>query len=231
MDGLICSRLTSKTLSEAVSDRLLRLIAQGELKPGDRLNEVHLAVRFGVSRGPVREAARELEGKGVLQSRPRLGFYVATVTSREIVDVYEAKRWLEDALVADFAAHTGTAVRKSLLADIDGIDETDRVAFRENVFQFRLRTCAQVCNRFLADLLIALYRRLYTIGAVVTVEESGERQAWILTTLRRFWRAMVHDDLDAARAVMAEDTAHWLADLLPRFDEQSDRTTPKGTAG
>jgi len=231
MDGLGSGRLASKTLSEAVSDRLLRLIAQGALQPGDRLNEVHLAERFGVSRGPVREAARELEGKGVLQSRPRLGFYVATVTPREIVDVYEAKRWLEDALIADLSVHTSTAVRKAVLADIDGINETDHVAFRESLFQFRLRTCAHVRSRFLAELLVALYRRLYTIGAVVTVEESGERQAWILTTLRRFWRAMVHDDLDAARAVTAEDTSHWLDDLLPRFDEQADRKTPKGTAG
>jgi ketosteroid isomerase-like protein len=43
------------------------------------------------------------------------------------------------------------------------------------------------------------------------------RQQWILVVLRRFWMAMIAGDADAARAVMAEDTAHWMADLPQRF--------------
>ncbi|MFZ0206314.1 MAG: GntR family transcriptional regulator, partial [Roseiarcus sp.] len=62
-------KLISTSLSGAVRDRLIRLIAAGDLRPGDRLNEVHWAESFGISRGPIREAARELEGQGLLVSR------------------------------------------------------------------------------------------------------------------------------------------------------------------
>ena len=84
----IVTRLRSSNLSESVRDELIRLIVGGVLKPGDRLNEVHLAERLGVSRGPVREAARELEGNGLIVSKPRLGFYVADFTASEIVDAF-----------------------------------------------------------------------------------------------------------------------------------------------
>ena len=217
MDGVSSNKLTSQSLSEAVKDQLMRLIAQGALKPGDRLNEVHLAERFGISRGPVREAARELEGAGVLLSRPRQGFFVAGFTPREILDIYEAKRWMEEAFISDLAAHTDVATRKSVLADVDSIDDTDRVSFSETLLQFRLRMCAHINNRFLAELMAALYRKFYIIGAVLTVTENEDRQAWIVSVLRRFWAAMIDGDLSAAHTIMVEDTAHWLADLPPRF--------------
>ena len=61
----VSEKLMSKSLAELVRDEVMRLIAKGELQPGDRLNEVHLAEAFGISRGPIREAARELEGQDV----------------------------------------------------------------------------------------------------------------------------------------------------------------------
>jgi DNA-binding GntR family transcriptional regulator len=210
-------RLTLKSLSEAVRDRLLRLIAKGELQPGDRLNEVHLADGFGISRGPIREAARELEGQGFLVSRPNQGFYVANFTPREIRDIYEAKDWLEAAFISDIAAHVEIATRRAILADIDCIDRTDRVTFTETLFQFRLRMSTHIPNRFLADLMIALYRKFYIVSAIVKVPGGEERQARIVNVLRRFWTAMVEADVEVARAIMADDTAYWLSDLPPRF--------------
>jgi DNA-binding GntR family transcriptional regulator len=209
--------LAARSLSEAVRDRLMRLIANGALKPGERLNEVHLAEAFGISRGPVREAARELAGQGLLVSRPRLGFFVARFTRAEIVDVYEAKTWLEAALIDDLAVHCDRATRRAILAEIDGIDASDRVAFTESLFRFRLRMTARIRNRFLADLVLALYRKFYVIEAVIANAESTDRQARIVETLRRFWTSMAADEIAAARAVTAADTAHWLADLPPRF--------------
>jgi DNA-binding GntR family transcriptional regulator len=104
--------LHSPGLAHAVRGQLMRLIAQGRLQPGSRLNEVHLAERFGISRGPVREAARELEGAGVLISRPRQGFYVVNFTPDEVRDIYETKNWLEDAFITDLAAHLPVAARQ-----------------------------------------------------------------------------------------------------------------------
>jgi DNA-binding GntR family transcriptional regulator len=212
------NQLASKSLTQAVREQLLRLIASGSLAPGDRLNEVHLAETFGISRGPLREAARELEGQGFLFTRPRQGFYVSRFTRREIVDIYRTKAWLEDAFIADLSEHMGIAARKAVLADIDSVDPSDRITFSETLFQFRLRMSTHVRNRFLAELMIALYRKFYVIAAVVAnVHDEPERTMRIIATLRRFWGAMADDDIAAAKAVMAEDTAHWLADLPSRF--------------
>jgi DNA-binding GntR family transcriptional regulator len=209
--------LNSPGLAHAVRGQLMRLIAQGRLRPGSRLNEVHLAERFGISRGPVREAARELEGAGVLVSRPRQGFYVVNFTPAEISDIYETKNWLEDAFITDLSAHLPVAARHAILADTGSIDTIDRESFGETLLQFRRRVCDQLRNRFLAELMTALYRKFYVISSVVPVTDNAARQEWILVVLRRFWTAMIAGDADAARAAMAEDTAHWLADLPQRF--------------
>ncbi|MCG7360176.1 GntR family transcriptional regulator [Roseomonas sp. ACRSG] len=226
MDLTATMSLHPPSLAQAVRGQLMRMIAQGALRPGGRLNEVHLAERFGISRGPVREAARELEGAGVLVSRPRQGFYVVNFTPAEIRDIYETKNWLEDAFITDLAAHLPMAARQEILADIDSIDVSERENFGESLLQFRRRVCGQLRNRFLAELMAALYRKFYVISAVVPVTDNAVRQEWILAVLRRFWAAMIAGDAAAARAVMAEDTAHWLADLPQRFAEVLQRPAP-----
>ncbi len=213
----IADRLTSRSLSEAVREQLLRRIAKGELRPGERLNEVHLAESFGISRGPVREAARELEGQGFLISRANQGFFVASFTPREIRDIYETKDWLEAALIADLAEYSEISARRAVLEDIDNIEETDRVLFCESLFGFRLRTSRIIQNCFLADLIVALYRKFYILAAVVPTPDQERGQATILSALRRFWTAMSEGRIDDARAILAADTQYWLADLPPRF--------------
>jgi DNA-binding GntR family transcriptional regulator len=227
MDLANTAPLSPPSLTQAVRGQLMRLIAQGVLQPGGRLNEVHLAERFGISRGPVREAARELEGAGVLVSRPRQGFYVVNFTPGEIRDIYETKNWLEDAFIADLAAHLPAPARRAILKDIGSIDITDREGFGETLLQFRRRVCDQLRNRFLAELMTTLYRKFYVISAVVPVTDNAVRQEWILAVLHRFWAAMIANDVDAARAVMAEDTAHWLEDLPQRFTVAAEAAAPR----
>ena len=68
-----------RPLREVVAGRLRSLILDGELKPGERLVEGHLAERLGVSRNPVREAMRSLEATGLIEVVPRRGAYVSTI--------------------------------------------------------------------------------------------------------------------------------------------------------
>jgi DNA-binding GntR family transcriptional regulator len=217
--------LRIKSLSEAVRERIMRAIARGDLRPGARLNEAQMAQALGVSRGPIREAARELEGQGFLVSRPNQGFFVADFSANDIRDVYEAKDWLETAFVADLAVSLPVAERRKILAEIDALDSSDRLAFTETLFAFRARVLARLNNRFLADLMTVLYRKFYIISVVVDAGDDARRVARIAETLRRFWAAMARDDLEAASAVLREDTAYWLADLPPRFAPHSRPST------
>ncbi len=66
-------------LREVVAGQLRSLILSGELKPGQRLVEGHLAERLGVSRNPVREAMRSLEATGLIEVVPRRGAHVSTI--------------------------------------------------------------------------------------------------------------------------------------------------------
>ncbi|MFZ0208281.1 MAG: hypothetical protein WAL59_19620, partial [Roseiarcus sp.] len=58
----------------------------------------------------------------------------------------------------------------------------------------------------------------YILSALARTPEATARQARILSVLRRFWTARGKDDVEAARAIMREDTAYWLADLPQRFE-------------
>lgn len=70
-------------------------IVMGRYRPGERLDEVSLARRFGVSRTPIREAIIQLAETGLLEMRPHRGAYVAMVGPREMVEIFEVMAELE----------------------------------------------------------------------------------------------------------------------------------------
>ena len=71
-------------LGHAVTAAIRELIMTGAVAPGDRLVETELSERFGTSRGPVRDAFKELEQSGLVVSVPRRGTFVATLTAADI---------------------------------------------------------------------------------------------------------------------------------------------------
>ena len=73
-----------RTLPEQIAAHLQQDILAGRLKPGDPLREVDLSERFGVSRGPVREAFRQLTQQGLLVLEPNKGVRVAQNPSVEL---------------------------------------------------------------------------------------------------------------------------------------------------
>ncbi len=89
-------------LRDVVFNTLRQAILTGELKPGERLMEIHLANRLGVSRTPIREAIRKLELEGLVTMIPRRGAEVAQITEKSLRDVLEVRRAL-DALCVELA--------------------------------------------------------------------------------------------------------------------------------
>lgn len=79
------------TLAAIVRGELERMILAGEIKAGERLNEQALAARLGVSRGPVREAARALETAGLLVGKANLGVFVRDVGVEEASEIYDVR--------------------------------------------------------------------------------------------------------------------------------------------
>ena len=78
-----------------VEDQLRKAILNGRIRPGERIVEADLARQMGISRAPVREAARRLESAGLLVARPRHGFAVREFTARQVEDLYLVRMELE----------------------------------------------------------------------------------------------------------------------------------------
>lgn len=101
-DNLLENMNTFLPLRDVVFNTLRQAILTGELKPGERLLEIHLADRLGVSRTPIREAIHKLELEGLVTLVPRRGAEVAQITEKSMNDVLEVRRTL-DALCAELA--------------------------------------------------------------------------------------------------------------------------------
>ena len=89
-------------LRDVVFHTLRHAILRGELKPGERLMEIQLANKLGVSRTPIREAIRKLELEGLVLMIPRKGAEVAEITEKSLRDVLEVRSSLEE-LAVDLA--------------------------------------------------------------------------------------------------------------------------------
>ena len=89
-------------LRDVVFNTLRQAILTGDLKPGERLMEIHLANKLGVSRTPIREAIRKLELEGLVTMIPRRGAEVAQITEKSMNDVLEVRRAM-DALSIELA--------------------------------------------------------------------------------------------------------------------------------
>lgn len=83
-------------LRDVVFNTLRQAILRGELKPGERLIEIQLANKLGVSRTPIREAIRKLELEGLVLMIPRKGAEVADITEKSLRDVLEVRKVLEE---------------------------------------------------------------------------------------------------------------------------------------
>ena len=89
-------------LRDVVFNTLRQAILTGELKPGERLMEIHLANKLGVSRTPIREAIRKLELEGLVTMIPRRGAEVAQITEKSMNDVLEVRKAM-DSLCTELA--------------------------------------------------------------------------------------------------------------------------------
>lgn len=133
-------------LRDVVFNTLRNAILKGELEPGERLMEIKLAEKLGVSRTPIREAIRKLELEGLVVMTPRKSAEVARITEEDLTDVLEVRRVLEE-LAIDLSCQNITddiiaelednlvrfkaAVKKNDITEIATMD----VEFHETIYR------------------------------------------------------------------------------------------------
>jgi DNA-binding GntR family transcriptional regulator len=127
---------------EMIADRLREAIMRGNLAPGAQLGEADLAAKFGVSRGPMREAMQRLVSEGLLYSIRNRGIFVIELAVDDVIDIYRARTAIEGGALAlildgrrDIAhAALGPSVSemcaRAELGDAVGVSDADQ-AFHE----------------------------------------------------------------------------------------------------
>ena len=155
-------------------DKIYHAIASGQIKPGDRLREIQLAETIGLSRTPVREAIRKLEGDGIVIHEPRVGAVVKTMSQQEIVELYEMRIVIEVATVRLAARHISDAELRTLVeinAELGATSGGAETAKLNKSFHLCILNAAR--NRYLGTCFKVLSHNFILLGA--TTIETADR--------------------------------------------------------
>ena len=167
MSGLLERKVQAQSLVDAVAERIEAAIISGRLEPGSRLSEQGLAASLGVSRGPLREAIRRLEGRKLLERTPNIGVRVAALNLKdlnEILQVREALEGMACALAAQNMTDAEIAALKGLLdkhGERKSVREGKGYYQESKDFDFHFRIVSGSRNERLSQILFGdLYYRL-----------------------------------------------------------------------
>lgn len=110
------------TLADQIYTRMRREIVEGQIPPGSKMSEPELARRYGISRGPLREAMRRLESSSLVVRRANVGARVIDLSSAQLLDLYFLREALEG-LAARLAAERMSAAEIDELRALIGLHE------------------------------------------------------------------------------------------------------------
>lgn len=187
-------------LRDVVFNTLRQAILTGELKPGERLMEIHLANRLGVSRTPIREAIRKLELEGLVTMIPRRGAEVAQITEKSMKDVLEVRRTL-DALSAELACERISqeeeeALKKACQNFEEAVKTKDTKAIAKADVAIHDIIAAATGNQRLIQLINNLAEQMYRYRFEYIKDASQHER--IIQEHRIIYESIINKDKEAA---------------------------------
>lgn len=212
---MVTAALKARTLAAAIADRVRQDILDGSHGPGAQLRQDALALAYGVSRIPVREALFQLEAEGLVRIAPHKGAVVTPLSAVEIRDVFELRGLLEPRLLAESIPQLGEADFAEL-ARIEAAFE-DAVTRRDSGRWGALN----------AELHIAMYARApqpRTLAIVAGLLQTSERYTRLQLATPAAWERARQEhgdlirlcrtgDVRAATELLARHIAQVHADL------------------
>ncbi len=191
-------KLQDMSQGEVAYHRLLEAIRTGHFRPGDRLREIDVASQLALSRTPVREALRKLESDGIVEHRPRIGAVIRTLSTPEVVELYEMRLVLERT-AAEMAAKHASAAEIDVLIDLNaqieasGHDPQAAAALNQD---FHRCIYMATRNRFLLESARALNNALMLLGP--TTLDDAARIKTVSTQHAQIIKAISAGDQAAA---------------------------------
>ena len=123
-DHELSEQIENRSLHHIVYTTIVDAIHNGDLEPGDRISEVAIAERLGISRSPVREALARLAHDGLVEQRPRRGTFVAEFTEKDIAEIREARAMIEARAAREACLKIGEAEERKLRGLIDKMEDS-----------------------------------------------------------------------------------------------------------
>jgi DNA-binding GntR family transcriptional regulator len=149
--------ISKKPLREDIHALLRERIVKGNLLPGNRLQDVQLAAELGVSRTPVREALLRLERDGLVESDPNRGFFVASLSRKEVAEIYPMVWALECLALVSSKPATSPQIQALREINAEMAAVTDNPLRRQELDLRWHQTLLESCvNERLKELLAAL---------------------------------------------------------------------------
>jgi DNA-binding GntR family transcriptional regulator len=211
--------IAHKQLWESVADQLREEILDGRLPAGSRLVETELAERFGVSRGPIRDALRELARSGLALDLPRRGTFVSSLSERDLEEVYAIRRAIEEAAVRLTIERADDA---GIAALFEAVAATE-VAYRGDDLAAAWDADMAYCRLAGNVRLLDLFDRLAS-QTVLLMRTSVETHASLA------WTPPVELHRRIAQAIKARDVAHAVEAVGAHYQYTQDRLSASGAA-
>ena len=183
-------------VSHSAEAEIRRLIIEGVLAEGERLNEVHLSARLGVSRTPVREALNRLAAEGSLEARPRIGYSVRPLTEDEFTQLYDIRPLLDPAALrlAGVPSQGQLARLSTLNRNLVRARNADEAITLDDAWHLEL--LAHCPNRILVELIEKMMLRTRRYEMALMREAAGRTSA--VQTHEEILAALAAGDLEQA---------------------------------
>ena len=199
-------------LRDVVFNTLRQAILKGELKPGERLMEIQLANKLGVSRTPVREAIRKLELEGLVLMIPRKGAEVAEITRQDMEDVLEVRTALEELAVKDACDH----ITDAQLSELKKASNEFKKALLEGK---DLVTCADADMHF-HDVILSATNNRRLIQMLNNLSEQMYRYRMEYLKDERTHKTLIEEHEAILRALKKHDKVKAGAAIRVHIDNQ-----------
>jgi DNA-binding GntR family transcriptional regulator len=199
--------LGARSTPNVLAERLREAIADGSLLPGQQLHQADLSARFGVSRSPLREALRQLEGEGFIVYEPNRGATVAALTRDEVRAIYEIRKILESAAIRLAIPNIDDAVLARAKAASSRLREVeDGRPWARAHWDFHATLYAAAERPMLVELIVRHHVRLERLPDAVRFMRRVRRIS--PADHRALLDACVERDADAAAAITVEHLQH-----------------------
>jgi len=181
--------MSNDAVSVQAASVVRAMIIEGQISDGERINEVKLSQKLGISRTPLREGLGQLVAEQFVHLIPRRGFFAAELTPKEFSDLYDLRPILDPQALILGGQPTDDEIDAIEASNDDFINAEPGSAAVAADEIFHRRLLANCPNKVLLDLIETLIRRtqryeLALLRAESPVKQSGEQHSKIIKALR-----------------------------------------------